>query len=872
MTLAKKEQETVEVAGKGGRDALVTGLMVIAATTAIGGFGVLFSMWWQTGITDPYEVLRIASQEFVGGRRIVAGELAQTVNLEDPDEEGQDESDPDADPPSEKERAARTEQQEWVRLRDFLIGAGNVARAAEEEDKRLQRRVLYEAIPPLQKASQSGFPAGRHAEGYRLLGETLFQVGRFEEATEALQAAIERDPMLQRELLPALAKAQLNSLRPTAAQSLQTIEQFLNTPALEVWRRREGELIRIRALIEMQRWSDAQAAIDLSTGTHPAGNIDRQNEDAEFHDQLKLLQAVLRIRQAMVRFGPRPQDEYEDRSAAVDFLAPTMQMLAELQREASPIIASRARLWSARAHLVEGSPSDALTQLTVVRQQRPFGAEGVVGGLEEIELLAQQGRGIEMLQTTRYVMRELGGPQGFDATLIPFDEFRRRLQNAIDQLRRQGKFEQAIDAARSLPPVFARSAALIQEGMGYMEWAASTIADGTDIGGEVARSASALARSRYRAAGDAFAAAAELEFNTAQFVSIQWSAINAYQEGRHFSHSIRLLEPYLRYEQRRRRPRGLVAYGRALLAVGDAEKAIESLVDCIAEFPRDPLRYDARLLAALAHAELGDLDNARRLLMDNLQDGELTPKSPAWRDSLLTLGELLYRRGYENHLRAQRAKQAEKLALLRDNQPILEEAVRRLDEAVTRYWPMPRAVSAAYLSARAHVLAAQWPRLEAQSPEILDAAKRALRAQTDAQLLTALDGFQELRRHLTSREEEHRLPEAEQAMLRNCFLAEADTLREMNRLEDAATAYRTVSLRYMNEPPALEAILGQARCAKELGRSRESNLLIRQAEVVLQRIPNEWNGRFEETTRFDRNGWEKLLTWMNDRIDNVVGA
>jgi hypothetical protein len=90
----------------------------------------------------------------------------------------------------------------------------------------------------------------------------------------------------------------------------------------------------------------------------------------------------------------------------------------------------------------------------------------------------------------------------------------------------------------------------------------------------------------------------------------------------------------------------------------------------------------------------------------------------------------------------------------------------------------------------------------------------------------------------------------------------------MNRLEDAASAYRAVELRYINEPPALEAILGRATCAKELGRGREADMLVRQAGVVLQRIPNEWNDRFAETTRYDREGWEQLLGWMNQRIEN----
>ncbi len=151
-------------------------------------------------------------------------------------------------------------------------------------------------------------------------------------------------------------------------------------------------------------------------------------------------------------------------------------------------------------------------------------------------------------------------------------------------------------------------------------------------------------------------------------------------------------------------------------------------------------------LSALAYAEKGDLEDAKRLLQDNLQDGELTPQSPAWRDSLLTLGELLYERGYRNHLVAEQSPATEKLRLLRENQPILEEAIRRLDEAVERYWPIPRAEAAAYLSARAHVMSSKWPRIESQLPEILDAARRTLRNQADQKLQTALDGFVRLQR------------------------------------------------------------------------------------------------------------------------------
>ena len=142
----------------------------------------------------------------------------------------------------------------------------------------------------------------------------------------------------------------------------------------------------------------------------------------------------MHVKQSIDRYGRQPMDAYQDRSQAIAALSATIETLGELQREASPQLAAQARLWSARAFLVQGRFDEALTRLTAVRQQRPFAAEAIVGALEEIELLADQARGVEMLQTTRYLMRELVDIHGFDATLITFEEFQRRLAGAIDRL------------------------------------------------------------------------------------------------------------------------------------------------------------------------------------------------------------------------------------------------------------------------------------------------------------------------------------------------------------------------------------------------------------------------------------------------------
>ena len=859
-------------------DKVTTGLMIVAALAAIGGFGVLFSVWWRAELTDDYDILRVASQEFVAGHPILAGELAERVVFEEAADAMDEPAEAvpavfeqdDETPEMMAAKAARAERLEWIRLRDFLVGVGKVAKANAVEEQQERRRLLIAAVPALESAKVEGFPPGRETQGNLILGETLFKLGRYDEAAKVIRDAVTFDPTLQRDLVPMLAVAELNAQAPLKDKALRTIEGLLLESNLRPETRWESELIRIRALIALKRWPETRQAIKVASQIEPSADISLQAKEADFRDQLRLQTAIAEVQQAIDRRGIFWENPAEDRSDLIEELADTIRRLGGLEREASPKIGSQAQLWASRAFLVQGLVDDALAGLTAVRQQRPFGAAAIVAGLEELEILARQGRGVEVLQTTRYMIREIGDVTGFDASIVTFNEFQRRMAGVLAELRLAEQFKYTIDTARSLPPVIEPAEALTQEGIAHREAAVATLANGRNASGQVSRSASVLARSQYRAAGDAFASAAKLLFDTEEYLPTQWSAIDAYQQGRHFSQSIRLLLPYLRYEQRRRKPRGLVAYGRALLAEGGAELAIESLLTCIDEYPRDPLRYDARLLAALAYSEQEDLEKARKFLRDNLEDGDLTPQSPAWRDSLFTLGELLYERGYRDYLIAEQSEDwDEKVELLRENQAILEEAVRALDEAVERYWPLPRAESAAYLASRAHVLSSRWPRIESESTEILDAARRSLRTQAEQQLQTALDGFVRLRKHLLTREEEIRLPENEQRILRNCFIAEADVLQEMNRFDEAASVYRAIELRYMNEPPALEAIVGRANCLKSLGRRPEADLLIKQASVVLDRIPVEWNGRFTETTRYDRDGWKNLLTWMNQRIENA---
>jgi len=820
------------------------------------------------------------------------------------------------DEPTSRELQERA----WLALQQFLIGAGRHARAMSQTTPRERRYALLDAVRFLEKAQELGFPDGRVAAGHRLLGTAYHEIGRHRDAVDHLTRAMDSDLTLRGELLPLLARSQSEAALISPADALATLQEYLGDSTLDLRKRAESELLRIDLLNRLERFDEADALID-----QVGQSIGEEAEQQELwaltvRDTLVLRSAQrslgsvlskLRVPPGTRRIAeiPRlwnavdaavrpetgdsdreeeasePPAEQTAREIVMDRLQistelyqrllTSLEQLTELQRETPPKTAAQARLLAARIYLLLGRDDEALAYLTQVRQQRPFSEESLQGGLAEAELLADKGRGEELVQAAGYLVREI-----FQSRVLKLSQQDRRAMvtrwiACLQRMRAVQQYEAAITVANLLAPILSRPVAFVQEALGYRDWGDATLAAERSSGIEVSAEASAKAREHFRLAGDAFAEAAELRFTTEEYLPTLWNAIDSYQRGRQYTKSIELLEPYLRYEERGRRPRGLVAHGRALLADGKPDEAIESLDTCIAEYPRDPQRYDARLLAAQAARELGQLQDAERWLRDNLNDGQLTPQSPAWRDALYQLGEMLFEHSQTQITAALELPPEEKRLKLREIMPELSQATRRLNESVQRYWPSQEAQAAAYLLARAELLAANLPEAELEDEELPEPAGREMRQKIYGHRQSALDRYLTLIRFLDERQRDVDLSDRQQALLRNSLLGYADVLRQMDRNAEAAEAYREMAMRYMNEPPALEALLGQSRMLNRLGRRREADLLIRQATVVLDRIDEEWDDRFATITRYDREGWRDYLQWMLSRQapkDSVTDA
>src|SRR5947199_222851 len=79
---------------------------------------------------------------------------------------------------------------------------------------------------------------------------------------------------------------------------------------------------------------------------------------------------------------------------------------------------------------------------------------------------------------------------------------------------------------------------------------------------------------RFRSAGVAFDELAQYQFATKQYTSDLWRGAEDFVRGQSFSHAIRLLNEYLKYEPQLRNAEALLRLGQAHLALGEVPQSI----------------------------------------------------------------------------------------------------------------------------------------------------------------------------------------------------------------------------------------------------------------------------------------------------------
>jgi len=325
-----------------------------------------------------------------------------------------------------------------------------------------------------------------------------------------------------------------------------------------------------------------------------------------------------------------------------------------------------------------------------------------------------------------------------------------------------------------------------------------------------------------------------------------WRAADNYDLAGDPQQAIKVFEEFIETQpDNPRRLEALFRLAQAYHATGEFDAAIELYRRLVEDHPNSQIAFDALVPLARAYLAKGSdaWDRAEQVLRSVVTDHEaLRPESRAYREALIELGGLYYRRGNEGDY---------------------ERAIERLNEAVQRYAdqrPMP-----AVLFQLADAYRKSVDQLDGKLAEPLPPSERnALAAERARRLAKAKDAFNRVIRLYEAMAEDKR-GELENLYLRNSYFYRADCAYELGDYEgeDGAIAlYDEAVQRYEQHPAALVALIQIVNSYAEMGRYDLARTANERAKFHLQRIPDE---AFDDPTLpMDREKWQRWLDWTSE--------
>ena len=708
----------------------------------------------------------------------------------------------------------------------FVLGAVKTNDASSEVVPEQRRTQYLVASRYLNEARSYGLPPGREKQGLLLLGKSLIETSQVEVGIDVLTDAVAVRPSEGGQLNVAihrlLAEAYMLLPEPKLEDALAQLTSVLGEKSLSSDQQLAALILKAKILSGLGRNNDAKrtlAAVPQRAERDPVLLVAR--------GQILLDGVAAAIGRLPLQSGGALPPNL---AAQVDEAVAALKQAQSLDNHATEVT-RRSLFLLGRAAALRGDEKEALALYSRTHQQFGDSPEGLAAKLAEADILRRSGDDRSALLWYRQVLQSDVDPATYRSEILPIDELRGRILEAVGDFARSGLFGNAITMLENFPPLFTRTQELQLRGKTLREWGEQELARAED---ESKRSKE-LTRSglrRLREAGVAFERLAQLRYATADYPADLWDSADCYYLGHSYTSAARMLDVYLQNEPAKRNAQALLRLGQVSLALGRVDQCIAALEECIELYDRDNATYQARIDCARAHWFRGDAADAERLLRVNLTESLLEPRSPEWKDSLFALGMLLFEQGR------------------------YEEAISTLEEAVERYPNDRQALLARYVTGEAY------RRWAAEPLERLQSARTSSEREKNQQLVTerltfALRQFKEVQSSITLRVHNVQDDATFGAMRRNCYMLEGACLFDLGRYQEAIEAYQNVSSLYPNEPFVLETFVQIAHCWQRLDRAENAHGAIEQAQLTLDQLPSDAD--FAATTAFNREEWRMLL-------------
>jgi tetratricopeptide (TPR) repeat protein len=441
------------------------------------------------------------------------------------------------------------------------------------------------------------------------------------------------------------------------------------------------------------------------------------------------------------------------------------------------------------------------------------------------------------LECFERAVRDLSAPAGYRNTLIDLVEARGFLERGCRFYCKSGDYERSVKVARLLSRLCEAGAEQALIGQATDDWAHGCLARARESGNPNADGLLAEAKQHFAEAAVAYEAAARIvRGQPEEAITLRRSA-DCYAQAEKLTDAGKILERLLPLETAPAR------LGETWFALGEIRRkgndeagAQAAYFKCIEH--DSPYAFRARLQLAQADIRAGKVEEAEAALKQNVDLMRGAPDDEVYQKTLLTLGDLLVRRGN------------------------FRQAALYLQEALDRYPSNPESTAARLQVGDCYrQLAFQEDQKIRSGAYVTEDAQAHYREQRRLWMKMAAAHFQKLTDDLLPNSAEAVLKEPDEQQFRRAAFAAAECQFELGDYAGAARQYEALAARYAGHLEVLEALKQIARCNWVQGDGKKAAAAVKRLQAALAQLPDASFG--VESGAATRKDWQAWLEWAS---------
>lgn len=681
-------------------------------------------------------------------------------------------------------------------------------------------------------AYSDGFPEKFNFIGLKTYGKVLLRCDQFVKSQKILEEVLKlaEDEPEKTEIRFLLVEADLSAENPDLTEAIRQNKAYLKTKGLTKQQRTKGILQQLQIQTRQGQFEKARS------------NLDKLSKNPGIADKVYYAKGRLAMRQAEKGRTDVPPKTPDQIRAKLEEAIDSFRRAQGHANESNPMVPRSQYLIGLCLEQL-GESRAAIQQWKQVCEFFPDLPEAVASKYRLAEIYfyeeATEDNPHEAIKYFKQVTDALA-EEGYTNPWITMAEVRKNAIQRIGAFRKQKKLQAALDMAEAIVPLMDRQPTIRLLAKLNRDLGQKMLDElKSNIGNKEQALKSKEARQHFRKASLLFTELARQGKATRAYSEDLWQSAECALKGNDFFRAARTYIKYLNLEPLKRNAPALVGLGEAYLALGEIDEAIDTLEQCIDFYPTEVATFRARLLAAGAWQEKGDLKPAEQLLLENWSAPGMTPRSLVWRDSLYRLGELYH------------------------NTKDYNKAIKRLSDVARRFPNDPRTNLARYFLANSYRLRAN--KAQVRIKKTMTRSKlSSQKAHIQSDLNNAYRQYQLLLQQIGLQRGMAELSELDNRLLRNSRIFAAGVLFQLKQYNQAIKAYSNVSLHYQGQPISIQTMKQDAQALADLGKNVPAQNRVRRTIKQLEKMGSELP--YEETTLYSYSEWMNALKRMEKEI------